>query len=121
MKVRSAGVLEPDPDVRRAIVSGLTKAGLRARGLEAPGDAARCGLVVLGPSVAGKAAAARKVREVSPRALVLQAQRRPERAAHADGVLPLPLSPADLRARLPELLQLQALRRSRAGAGAGGG
>ncbi|HVE85755.1 MAG TPA: diguanylate cyclase, partial [Myxococcales bacterium] len=75
-------------------------------------SASREQLVVLGPSLPRPAAAARRIRERAPQALVLQAQQRPGKAAHADGVLPLPLSPADLRARLPELWELRALRRA---------
>ncbi|HEY8210982.1 MAG TPA: GGDEF domain-containing protein [Myxococcaceae bacterium] len=118
MTVKTAGVLEPDPVIRRALISGLKQAGLSARALPDAGEGARVGLVVLGPGVSRKAAEARRIRERHPQALVLQAQRRPEKAAHADGALPLPLSPADLRVRLPELVQLRALRR---GSGAGEG
>jgi len=119
MKVKIAGVLEPDPRVRGELSSGLMQARLRARPLDGPERAASCQLVVLGPSVAPRAAAAaaRRIRKVSPQALVLQAQEqgRPAKAGYADGVLPLPISPADLRARLPELLQLRALRRGEGG------
>src|SRR5262245_36248457 len=117
MKVKVAGVLEPDPAVVGELSLGLARAHLPARRLKAPQDAASCDLVVLGPSVAGKAAAvaARLIRKVAPQALVLQGQQRPAKAAHADGVLPLPISPADLRVRLPELLQLRAFRRGEGG------
>ena len=119
MKVKIAGVLEPDPRALGELSSGLQRARLLARPLDGPERAAACQLVVLGPSVAPRAAAAaaRRIRKVSPQALVLQAQGqgRPAKAGYADGVLPLPISPADLRARLPELLQLRAFRRGEDG------
>ncbi|HYV44445.1 MAG TPA: GGDEF domain-containing protein [Myxococcaceae bacterium] len=113
MTVKAAGALEPDAGVLRELLEGLRKAGVSARALREEGAGpARLGLVVLGPGVPRKAAEARRLRERYPQALVLQAQRRPEKAAHADGALPLPISPADLKVRLPELLQLRALRRA---------
>ena len=117
MKVKIAGVLEPDPRALGELSSGLQRARLLARPLDGPERAAACQLVVLGPSIAPRAAAAaaRRIRKVSPQALVLQAQERPAKAGYADGVLPLPISPADLRARLPELLQLRAFRRGEDG------
>jgi len=112
MTVKAAGVLEPDAGVLRELVQGLKKAGLSAKALEGEGGPARLGVVVLGPGVVRRAAEARRLRERYPQALVLQALRKPEKAAHADGALPMPISPADLKVRLPELLQLRALRRA---------
>jgi diguanylate cyclase (GGDEF)-like protein len=112
MTVKAAGVLEPDAGVLRELLGALRKAGLSARALSGEGGPGRLGVVVLGPNVARKAAEAKRLRDRYPQALVLQALRRPEKAAHADGAVPMPLSPADLKVRLPELLQLRALRRA---------
>lgn len=111
MTVKAAGVLEPDAGMRRELLRGLKKAGLSAKALGGEGGPSRLGVVVLGPGVVRKAAEAKRLRERYPQALVLQALWKPEKAAHADGALPLPISAADLRVRLPELLQLRALRR----------
>jgi GGDEF domain-containing protein len=115
MKVREAAVLEPDATVRRELLEGLRKAGLRARALDGVEAAGREQVVLLGPSLPRPAAVARRIREQSPAALVLQARRQPGKAAHADGVVPLPLSPRDLAVRLPELLRLREASFRRAG------
>ncbi len=111
MKISVAAVLEPKRVERERIVAGLKKAGLKVSEAEGPEALRREKLVVVGPSFIGSAAQklARAVREGAADALVLAAQKKPGRASFADAVLPLPLSPADLRVRLPELLRLRAL------------
>jgi diguanylate cyclase (GGDEF)-like protein len=103
-------VVEPDAAGRRKLKGGLEKAGLEVSAVpqweEEPG---RAQLVVLGPSVEQPSRVARAVRRQLPQALLLAAQEEPGRAAFADGVLPLPVSPMDLRVRLPELIKLRAL------------
>lgn len=103
MKIRAA-VLEPDAAERRRIVEGLKKAGVAVS--EAMSTAALRAerLVVLGP---GAAKAARTAARAAPAALVLAAQRKLGKAPGAHGILPLPVSPNDLRVRLPELLELR--------------
>src|SRR5690606_24012778 len=69
-------------------------------------------LVVIGPSVPSPQRVAKQIREKCPDALVLAGVRRPRRPIKwADGQLPLPLSPADLKVRLPELVLLRGLAR----------
>jgi diguanylate cyclase (GGDEF)-like protein len=109
MKVTSAAVLEPSAPERKRLLAGLRKAGLKAGAVAEVEDLAREQVVVLGPTVPRPASVARQLRRLRPAVLVLQAQRKVDlaRGAHADGIVPLPLSPADLRVRLPELWRLR--------------
>lgn len=109
MKVSLAAVLEPRAAERRKLVTGLRKAGLRVSDALVREDLGREGLVVLGPSVPRAAALAKAIRAAHPGALLVAAQRRGFKAAWADGVLPLPLSPNDLRLRVPEWARLRGL------------
>lgn len=110
MKAGRVAVLEGDPTWRRRLLDGLTKAGLkpsRAQTVDELGDE---GWVVIGPKATAPRALAQKARGALPDALVLFAMQRGFKAAWADGVLPLPLSPLDLRVRLPELSRLRRAR-----------
>ncbi|MHB8879361.1 MAG: GGDEF domain-containing protein [Myxococcaceae bacterium] len=109
MKLSHAAVLEPNAANWRRIADGLKKSGLKVSAARQLSTLADEQVVVLGPTLAQPAKVARAVRSALPRALLLAAQRRTFRAPFADAVLPLPLSPNDLRARLPEL---SALRRA---------
>src|SRR5688572_20451764 len=109
MKVTTAAVLEPSAPERKKLLEGLKKAGLRAAAVAGVEDVSREQVLVLGPTVPRPAQVARQLRQRHPAALVLQAQRRVDLrgGAHADGIVPLPLSPNDLKVRLPELWRLR--------------
>jgi len=107
MKSTQAAVLEPHAAQRRHIVDGLKKAGLKVSAATDPSSVASERFVILGPTLTQPAKVARALRSAHPEALVLAAQRRTFKAPYADAVLPLPLSPNDLRARLPELAALR--------------
>lgn len=105
-----AAVLEPQAAARRAITTGLTKAGIKLSRAETVEALGKEGLVVLGPSVKDVSKLARQVRKSAPRALVLAARKAAgEKISGVDGVLPLPISAPDLRLRLPELEKLKRL------------
>jgi diguanylate cyclase (GGDEF)-like protein len=108
MKITRAVVVEPGAAVRRKLKQGLEQAGLTVSAVAEWEEPGRAHLVVLGPSLERAPQVARVVRRQLPQALVLAAQQQPGRAAFADGVLPLPVSPRDLRVRLPELVKLRA-------------
>lgn len=112
MKITRALVVEPGAAGRRKLKEGLEKAGLEVSAVaeweEEPG---RAQVVVLGPSVERAAQVARAVRKRLPQALVLAALESPGKAGFADGILPLPVSPRDLKVRLPELVKLRTLSR----------
>jgi len=112
MKAIHAAVIEPGARQRKALVEGLRRAGLRARAATAPEELERELLVVVGPTVGRPRAVAQAVRRTVPGAVLLAARAKVAPAPFADGVLPLPISPRDLQARLPELLGLK--RASRA-------
>ena len=106
MKITRAAVLEGKAAQRKKLLAGLTKAGLKVSRAEFPEGLGGEQLVVIGQSAAaGKLA--RAVREAAPQAVVLAAQGKPSAAKWADAVLPLPVSPRDLKARLPELARLR--------------
>jgi diguanylate cyclase (GGDEF)-like protein len=107
MKSTSAAVLEPHTAQRKHIVEGLKKAGLKVSAATDAAAIAAEPFIVLGPTLVQPAKVARSLRAAHPQAIVLAAQRRTFKAPYADAVLPLPLSPNDLRARLPELLTLR--------------
>ena len=102
MKYRLAAVLEPKDVKWKQISDGLKKAGLKVSAARAPGDLQREQLVVIGPSVASPSKACAAARKAAPEALVLAAQAKTFKAAWADAVLPLPVSPNDLKARLDD-------------------
>ncbi|WP_257455418.1 GGDEF domain-containing protein [Archangium lipolyticum] len=112
MRITRAIVIEPGAAGRRKLKEGLEKAGLGVSAVAGWEEAqGRAQLVVLGPTVERPAQVARAVREQLPQALVLAAQEKPGKASFAEGVLPLPVSPKDLRVRLPELVKLRTLTR----------
>jgi diguanylate cyclase (GGDEF)-like protein len=115
MKVTHAAVFEPRESERKRLVEGLRKAGLKVTAALEPDALGREQLVLLGPTLEKPAQSAKQVRKRQPEALVLAAQKKLGKAAHADGVVPLPLSPLDLKVRLPELMKLHQKPAARAG------
>ena len=107
MKSKRAAVLESHAAQRRQIVGGLKKAGLKVSAAMDVASVADEPFVVLGPTLLQPAKVARALRLAHPEAVLLAAQRRTFKASYADAVLPLPVSPNDLRARLPELVALR--------------
>lgn len=110
MKLPAAAVIEPKAPQRKAIIQGLKKAGLKISSAEDVYALENEGLVVFGPSVKDGAKAARTARKMSPKAVLLAVQNKAGKNTFADGALPLPVSPKDLLARLPELMQLKSLK-----------
>ncbi len=116
MKISQAAVFEPKNLERRRIVAALKKAGVKVSSAEGPDHLRKEHLVVLGPSLKGGAKWVREIRKHAPSALVLAGMKRVEKAAWADGVLPLPVSVPDLEVRLPELVKLRVLKEGMAAA-----
>ena len=104
MKVSLVAVFEPSAASRKKISVALAKAGLKVTSAQLPSALAKEQLVVLGPSVKDPAKVARAARASLKGAVVLAAQAKGFKASWADAVLPLPVSPNDLKVRLPELL-----------------
>lgn len=111
MPISSAALFESQAASRRALVTGLSRAGLKVSRAEGPEDLGSEGLVVLGPSVKEPGKLVRRIRKALPKAVILAARKGAGKVAGVDGVLPLPISPADLRVRLPELERLMKLSR----------
>lgn len=103
MTIKLAAVLEPDSTRYRALCAGLKKAGLKVSTARDAADLTREHLVVAGPSARSGTRLARQVRAQLPSALLMAAQSKGFKAPWADAVLPLPVSPNDLRVRLLEL------------------
>lgn len=102
MTIKLAAVIEPNDSRYKAIAAGLKKAGLKVSAAREPEALGKEQLVVLGASVKSPTRLAREVRRHAPNALLLAGQSKGFKAAWADGVLPLPVSPNDLRVRLAE-------------------
>jgi diguanylate cyclase (GGDEF)-like protein len=107
LKLSLAAVIEPNAAQWKKIASGLAKAGMKVSAARELAQLGREQVVVLGPTVKSHAQVAKKVRAARNEVVVLSAQARGFKAAFADGVLPLPVSPNDLRVRLPELASLR--------------
>ena len=103
MKVSTVAILEPNDARWKRLAAGLKKAGLKVSSARTVERLKNEQLVVLGPSTGLGSKAAKAVRNRSPGALVFAAQSQGFKAAYADGVLPLPVSPNDLKVRLAEL------------------
>jgi diguanylate cyclase (GGDEF)-like protein len=102
MKLKKAAVLEPKDARWKELCAGLKRAGLKVSAARTLEELGREQLVVLGPGLTSHARAAQKARQALPGARVLSAQTKGFRAAWADGALPLPVSPNDLKARLAD-------------------
>ena len=103
MTWKTAAVIEPHGARHRALCDGLKKAGLKVSGAREVAELEKEHLVVLGSSLKSPARMAREARKKLPRAFVMAAQSRGFKASWADAVLPLPVSPNDLKLRLVEL------------------
>lgn len=102
MKYRHAAVLEPKDLKWKQIADGLKKAGLKVSAARTADALQREQLVVIGPSVSSPSKVCSAARKAAPEAFVLAAQSKTFKAAWADAVLPLPVSPNDLKARLDD-------------------
>ncbi len=107
MKLTHSAVLEPNAATWKRIADGLKKAGLKVSAAREVDKLDAEGLVVLGPTLEEPAKVARRVKAAKPNMLLLAARKNAFSASFADAVLPLPVSPNDLRARLPELAALR--------------
>lgn len=105
MKLKTAAILEPQPGRWSQLEKALKKAGLKVSAARVPTALAQEQVVVLGPSLKSASRAAAAVRAQRPGALVLSAQARGFKKGAADAVLPLPVSPNDLKVRLLEWAQ----------------
>lgn len=103
MKYRLAAVLEPQTPRWKAVVAGLKKAGLKVSAARTVEELTREQLVVVGATAASPSRLAREIRKATPDALVMAARSKGFTASWADAVLPLPVSPNDLKVRLTEL------------------
>lgn len=102
MSLKLAALLEPKEPRRRALAQGLAKAGLKLSRAHEPAGLTKEDLVVLGPTVPYPRRVAQQVREQLPGALVVGVLSKGFKAPWADAVVPLPLSPNDLKVRLWE-------------------
>lgn len=102
MTIKLAAVIEPNAARYKALAEALKKAGLKVSPAREPEQLAREQLVVLGASLKSPTRVAREVRRHAPQALVFAGQAKGFKAPWADAVLPLPVSPNDLRVRLAE-------------------
>lgn len=102
MTIKLAAVIEPNASRHKAITAALKKAGLKVSAAREPGALTREQLVVLGASLKSPSRTARDVRKAVPDALLFAGQSKGFKAAWADAVLPLPVSPNDLKVRLAE-------------------
>jgi diguanylate cyclase (GGDEF)-like protein len=103
MTIKLAAVLEPNNGRYKTLCAGLKKAGLKISGARTAEELKKEQLVVVGPSGGSGTRLARLVRAHCPNALLMAGQAKGFKAAWADAVLPLPISPNDLKVRLVEL------------------
>lgn len=103
MKVSTVAILEPNAARWRGLAAGLKKAGLRVSSTRVVETLEKEHVVVLGTSAGSPSKLALSVRKRLPRALIFAAQSKGFKAPYADAVLPLPISPNDLKVRLTEL------------------
>ncbi len=116
MKLTRAALLEPSAARWKQIALGLTKAGLKVSAARTADGLRSEQLVVLGPGLPDPKKVAGQVRGRLAQAVLLAAQAKGFRAVYADAVLPLPISPNDLKVRLDELApKAAALRPARPG------
>ncbi len=107
MRVTQVALFETKKQERTRMAQGLEQAGLKVSAAEGPEGLRREQAVVIGPSTSGGAKLAKAIRAARPDALVLAAMKHPAKASWADAVVPLPLSAADLKVRLPEMVKLR--------------
>lgn len=102
MTIKLAAVIEPNSSRHKAIAEALKKAGLKVSAAREPEQLSKEQLVVLGASLKSPTRIAREVRRHVPDALLFAGLSKGFKAPWADAVLPLPVSPNDLRVRLTE-------------------
>lgn len=102
MTIKLAAVIEPNAARYKALTAALKKAGLKVSPAREPEALTREQLIVLGASLKSPSRTARDVRKAVPDALVFAGQSTGFKAPWADAVLPLPVSPNDLKVRLAE-------------------
>jgi diguanylate cyclase (GGDEF)-like protein len=102
MTIKLAAVIEPNAARYKSISEALKKAGLKVSAAREPEQLAKEQLVVLGGSLKSPTRVAREVRRHAPQAVVFAGQAKGFKAPWADAVLPLPVSPNDLKVRLLE-------------------
>ncbi len=102
MIIKLAAVIEPNAARYKAISEALKKAGLKVSAAREPEQLGREQLVVLGGSLKSPTRVAREVRRRAPQAVLFAGQAKGFKAPWADAVLPLPVSPNDLKVRLAE-------------------
>jgi diguanylate cyclase (GGDEF)-like protein len=102
MTIKLAAVIEPNNPRYKSIAEALKKAGLKVSAAREPEALKSEQLVVLGGSLKSPTRIAREVRRHAPNALLFAGMTKGFKAPWADGVLPLPVSPNDLRVRLAE-------------------
>jgi diguanylate cyclase (GGDEF)-like protein len=118
MTIKLVAVIEPHLTRYKTLCASLKKAGLKVSAARFPEALGREDMVVVGASVKSPTRLAREVRRRAPDALVFAALAKGFKASWADGVLPLPVSPNDLKVRLAERRQGQGPQaKSRAGEG----
>jgi len=103
MTIKVAAVLEPNDGRYKTLCAALKKAGLKISRAREAAALKKEQLVVVGPSVGSGSKLAREVRAHAPGALLMAGQAKGFKAPWADAVLPLPVSPNDLKVRLVEL------------------
>lgn len=102
MTIKLAAVIEPNATRYKAISAALKKAGLQVSAAREPEALKKEQLVVIGSSLKSPSRTARDVKKAVPGALVFAGQSSGFKAPWADAVLPLPVSPNDLKVRLSE-------------------
>lgn len=102
MTIKLAAVIEPNAARYKTVADALKKAGLKVSAAREPEQLSREQLVVLGGSLKSPTRVAREVRRRAPDAVLFAGQAKGFKASWADGVLPLPVSPNDLKVRLAE-------------------
>jgi diguanylate cyclase (GGDEF)-like protein len=105
MIIKLAAVIEPNAARYKSLADALRKAGLKVSAAREPEQLKKEQLVVLGGSLKSPTRVAREVRRAAPDALVFAGQAKGFKAPWADAVLPLPVSPNDLKVRLAERAQ----------------
>lgn len=103
MTIKLAAVLEPNAGRYKTLCAALKKAGLKISKAREAAELKKEQLVVVGPTGGSGTRLAREIRARVPDTLVMAAQSKGFKASWADAVLPLPVSPNDLKVRLVEL------------------
>jgi diguanylate cyclase (GGDEF)-like protein len=102
MKYRLAAVIEPKDQKYKELKKALERAGLKVSAAREADALSREQLVIVGPSVKSASRVVQAAKRAAPAALVMAAMAKGFKAAWADAVLPLPISPNDLKARLDD-------------------